>query len=394
MAELPYLCRNFRRVIIVPEIKHGQPLDLSSYQNITIDTSRSESMDHRHPISKLSSAFCLNVLSQLFKSIRYIPMTKWLQAWSMAINRHRIGLNLHRIIDRHNINCAQTVFYTFWFNHITEAVALAIPKHDGALVSCAHGYDIYPYVLKIWPFRELALNRMSRLYVASHSGAEYICKKHPTHSSKISVHTLGSNKIYRDATTRPHSGSEPITFLSCSRVDKNKRVELNFDFIKALSKKCPNQKFLWIHIGDGNRMEIIRKKLAKGLPSNLKINLLGAIPNSEVHRLYATIPIDWTMLMSELEGGKPIALSESMSYGVPIITCDVPGCREIANDNVGCILSANPSAEEFIAKISPFITGEKSQLSLRQNAYRHWAMHYDATLLRASFAIELSDLKC
>ena len=128
MAELPYLCREFRRVIIVPEIAKGEMIDLSEFKNVIVDTSRSESIDHRHPICKLGSALHPSVISQTISSLPYAPLHKWPAAWSMAINRHRIGRNLRKIISRHNIDCDKAVFYTFWFDHVTEAIALALPK--------------------------------------------------------------------------------------------------------------------------------------------------------------------------------------------------------------------------------------------------------------------------
>ena len=91
MSELEELCRCFRRVIIIPEISKGELRDLSSFTNVTVDTSRALSTDHRHPLGKLPSALHPSVLKQLVKSLPHIPANKIPAAWSMAINRHRIG---------------------------------------------------------------------------------------------------------------------------------------------------------------------------------------------------------------------------------------------------------------------------------------------------------------
>lgn len=130
--------------------------DLLLFTNVSVDTSRALSTDHRYPIGKLPSALHLSVLKQFVKSLAHIPANKIPAAWSMAINRHRIGSNLKDIIKRHSIDCDNTVFYTFWFDHITEAIALALPSDHGILVSGAHGHDIYPTpgVLKIHRYRK------------------------------------------------------------------------------------------------------------------------------------------------------------------------------------------------------------------------------------------------
>ncbi|WP_297060654.1 hypothetical protein [uncultured Duncaniella sp.] len=40
MSEIEELCSCFRRVIIIPEISKGELKDLSSFTNVTVDTSR------------------------------------------------------------------------------------------------------------------------------------------------------------------------------------------------------------------------------------------------------------------------------------------------------------------------------------------------------------------
>ncbi len=393
MAELPYLCREFRRVIIVPEIAKGEMIDLSEFKNVIVDTSRSESIDHRHPICKLGSALHPSVISQTISSLPYAPLHKWPAAWSMAINRHRIGRNLRKIISRHNIDCDKAVFYTFWFDHVTEAIALALPKQSGILTSCTHLHDMfdYPGVLKIHYFRQKAIQRMSKLYAVSDEGVTYLKQIHSSSADKIIRRTLGSYKNNHSIISPPSQGN-CITFLSCSRVTDIKRVTLNYRLLNSLASHFPAISFKWIHIGDGDRMPALKAETSQNKCKNLSIILKGACPNHEVHDTYASEPIDWVILFSSCEGN-PIALAEALSYGVPVITCDVPGCREIIDDTVGILLSANPTPEEFISRISPYINGEKKQSPLREAAYERWCDSYDASKLRADFAKELASLR-
>lgn len=393
MAELPYLCREFRRVIIVPEIAKGEMIDLSEFKNVIVDTSRSESIDHRHPICKLSSALHPSVISQTISSLPYAPLHKWPAAWSMAINRHRIGRNLRKIISRHNIDCDKAVFYTFWFDHVTEAIALALPKQSGILTSCTHLHDMfdYPGVLKIHYFRQKAIQRMSKLYAVSDEGVTYLKQIHSSSADKIIRRTLGSYKNNHSIISPPSQGN-CITFLSCSRVTDIKRVTLNYWLLNSLASRFPAISFKWIHIGDGDRMPALKAETSQNKCKNLSIILKGACPNHEVHDTYTSEPIDWVILFSSCEGN-PIALAEALSYGVPVITCDVPGCREIIDDTVGILLSANPTPEEFISRISPYINGEKEQSPLREAAYERWCDSYDASKLRADFAKELASLR-
>lgn len=398
MAELPHLCRQFRRVIIIPEISKGTPIDLSDYKNVTVDTSRVDSIDHRKPLTKLRFAIHPSVIPQGLRSLPHAPIAKWPAAWSMAINRYRISKNLKSIIQRHNIDCSNAVFYTFWFDHVTEAIAMALPHDCGALVAGAHGHD-YMYsdtpTFRIKPFREFALGRMSRLYVASHEGMKMLQKEHSSHADKICTRILGSSKIHTGEISPNTKNSEPepeITFLSCARMVPYKRVDLAISFISSLAKSFPSVKFRYIHIGDGPLGSSIRGQIARIQPSNVTFDIKGFITNKEVQDIYRNTSIDWTILLSTMEGGNPIALSEALSYGVPVIACNVPGCCEIADDTVGILLSPNPTAEEFIRRISPYIRGEKSATTLRRNALKRWEEHFDASKLRAKFATELAQL--
>ena len=394
MSELEELCRCFRRVIIIPEISKGELRDLSSFTNVTVDTSRALSTDHRHPLGKLPSALHPSVLDQLAKSLPHIPANKIPAAWSMAINRHRIGSNLKDIIKRHSIDCDNAVFYTFWFDHITEAIALALPPDHGTLVSGAHGHDIYPTpgVLKIHRYRKLAFERMTKLFAVSKGGQEFLKDEFngdPT--SKVTLRTLGSKKPIRDAISRPGNSEDAVTFFSCSRVDDNKRVTLNLTLLIDLARNMPELRFRWIHAGDGPCMSMLRASIPAQLPSNLTIDLKGMLCNEEIHSIYRKEPIDWAMLMSRCEG-LPIALCEALSYGIPVIGCDVPGIKEIVNDRTGILLSENPSSEEFIARIYPYLNGQKDQAPLRKSAFDEWKSKYDASTLRRLFAEYLSEL--
>ena len=249
----------------------------------------------------------------------------------------------------------------------------------------------YPGVLKIHYFRQKAIQRMSKLYAVSDEGVTYLKQIHSSSADKIIRRTLGSYKNNHSIISPPSQGN-CITFLSCSRVTDIKRVTLNYRLLNSLASHFPAISFKWIHIGDGDRMPALKAETSQNKCKNLSIILKGACPNHEVHDTYASEPIDWVILFSSCEGN-PIALAEALSYGVPVITCDVPGCREIIDDTVGILLSANPTPEEFISRISPYINGEKKQSPLREAAYERWCDSYDASKLRADFAKELASLR-
>ena len=145
-------------------------------------------------------------------------------------------------------------------------------------------------------------------------------------------------------------------------------------------------------------MPQVRAAIAANPLPNLTIELKGTISNPEVHGIYMSTAIDWVMLLSRMEGN-PIALAEALSYGVPVIACNVPGCKEIADDTVGLLLTPDPTPEEFISRIRPYITAttdsghlRQATDNLRQTAFNRWSEHFDASKLRAKFAAEIASL--
>lgn len=114
--------------------------------------------------------------------------------------------------------------------------------------------------------------------------------------------------------------------------------------------------------------------------------------NDDVHALYATGSIDWTLLLADDGIGCPVALCESMMYGVPVIANDVGGLSEMVDDDCGILLAANPEKEEFIRGIMPYIDSQLRYSRMRLGAREKWASDFDATLLREELADDMSKL--
>jgi glycosyltransferase involved in cell wall biosynthesis len=55
--------------------------------------------------------------------------------------------------------------------------------------------------------------------------------------------------------------------------------------------------------------------------------------------------------MSESEG-LPLALVEAMSFGIPVIACDVGGVREIVSNDEGLLLDPDPNLDDVVELIN------------------------------------------
>jgi len=119
---------------------------------------------------------------------------------------------------------------------------------------------------------------------------------------------------------------------------------------------------------------------------------MGFVENSEILKYYKTNPIDMHILTSELEGGVPLVLQEAQAHGIPIIGTKVGGIPEIVNDQVGVLLSENPSEEEIADAIHLIISDKNRFMKFRKNSVKNWEEYFNEAKNCMQFANELSDL--
>ncbi|MDE6782828.1 MAG: glycosyltransferase, partial [Paramuribaculum sp.] len=120
----------------------------------------------------------------------------------------------------------------------------------------------------------------------------------------------------------------------------------------------------------------------------LSVELRGAMPNPAVQRVLFSEPIDWIMLLSDSEGGRPISICEAMAYGIPTIATEVGGVPEIVDDDCGLLLAPDSTPEEFVRGLLPYLDSDQRTARLREGAYTRWHEHYNAPALRQQFVSE------
>lgn len=306
-----------------------------------------------------------------------------LMAFSAYVLHYR--RKLARWIKQQHINIHDTVFYTFWFEAATAALA-TIPGLK--IITRAHGHDIYDFkpnfISPYW--RRLSLRKIIGVRTASKSGADYIRHKFPQHAGKIATRYLGSPAPLA-SNPDAKSTDAPLVLLNCSRLAEGKGVELQIELIKEWARRNPSRLIHWLCIGGGPLEWKIRDS-TNNLPANLTVEMTGSMNNENVHKLLSTRHIDASLLLSESEG-LPIAMVEALSYGIPIITTPAGGLSEITTQSDGLLLSARPTQEEFCTKMNDFIP--RLPL-LRNRASEFWSQHFNADSLRKTWAKELASL--
>lgn len=387
------LSREFDRVIIAPLLLKGNAKKIN-IPNVTVDYTIARHIFTRFKPSKLPyllSPYVISKYRKIAKESRSFKqfLDKSIYCLNVAIHRKM----LEQITRRHNLDQKSTVYYTFWFDYATAALSL---MPSCVYVSRAHGYDVYDTrygKYRLGPVRDYTLSHIKALYPVSRAGLEYLDNLYPGHREKMHLRLLGSEKKDKDFITRCHNAQDKaITILSTARVSPEKRVLKNLDFVKNLASARKDIAVKWIHVGDGPQMEELRRQSStSSSPSNLKIELLGNLPNDEIHRIYHEEIIDWTLLLSESEG-TPIAICESFSYGVPVIATMVGGVPDMFTPGTGVLIAPDASSEEIVKAVNPHINDYNTFLQMKAAAHGRWKDKFNSSELRQKFAKELAAL--
>lgn len=151
------------------------------------------------------------------------------------------------------------VFYSFWQQNTT----LAVCRHKGnnAILSRAHGYDLYDARYTKGgrqPFREYMDPLLDEVFFVSQAGKDYYLDRNKVQANdKYKVRYLGSSATDNNNLNYNKSRDKRI-ITSCSNLISLKRVDIIIDALADLSKKHPDIDIEWVHFGDGPLMDELK----------------------------------------------------------------------------------------------------------------------------------------
>jgi len=355
--ELRFFSEAFDEVLLYPlkKVANKRPLPGNVHLN-ELFCNRSNKVNKAYAVKKLFAA--KTILSKEIKHAAggsdYLKANKK-EFLAQLLMAYELADDFY-ISFKEQIRDASAKFYSVWLDE--GALVMSILKNDSRLSSFVlrlHGYDLYDKRREggYMPFRVFCFKHASRIFVVSKNGAEY------TRGLNISPEKVVANYSGLDdyGLTREFDGN--IRVVSCSNLVPLKRVNLIVETLKKISFPIT-----WKHFGDGEeRSELMR--LAEQLPENVNWSFEGHVTHENLMKAYSDQ--HWTCFvhMSESEG-LPLALAEAMSFGIPVIACDVGGISEIVSHDEGLLLDPIPSLDEvveFISKMNsdPDLISKKSE---------------------------------
>ncbi len=238
-------------------------------------------------------------------------------------------------------NLADALFYDYWF--VDATLALAELKRQGIIkksVSRTHGFDLYndrQYEGCV-SFKEYRLKYLDAVFAISRHGKEHFKQNVPfTLAEKIKMSYLGVSGGGLPLDKVKYN--EPLV-VSCARLIPLKRISLLVDVLQKLDMPVR-----WVHFGDGPEAELIRHKAAQ-LPSKVIYELRGEVNNEEIQAFYRQHHVDLFISLSESEG-LPVSMMEAISWGIPVLSCDVNGIPEIVTPITGKLIPVMADASQI-----------------------------------------------
>lgn len=387
IPEFELLKKKFPKIIIIPLLKSG--LTDRSHSGHTVLTLPEPSSIKQW---KIVITYCMFFLPiEIRKNFNYNGILNNINYHYHFFKQSYIrAVAIENALKNENVNFADAVFYSYWLDENALSLVLLKEKYTSiCTIGRGHGYDIFPEQAKFGYniFQATLIKKLNRILSVSLKGTSHLKKKYPDQAGKIECSYLG---------TVDHHFLSPvdqsiIRIVSCAHGRTLKSIHRIPAILSLLDGTLE-----WIHIGGFKEIKYKHDvdqaiENAKKVNNRLTIITKGEMTNGELMEFYRNNAVTFFVSLSEKEG-LPVTMMEAISYGIPLFSTDVGGCREICNEYTGMCVDAQLTNEEIAKQMTKFITYIASGKFPRENVKRFWKMNFSA-MVNYTKLIE-SQLKC
>jgi glycosyltransferase involved in cell wall biosynthesis len=144
---------------------------------------------------------------------------------------------------------------------------------------------------------------------------------------------------------------DAIVLITIARLFMLKGHEYIIESAKELSKRFGNA--VWLFVGDGNLTDNYKQQVQQ-LGLDEKIKFTGLLPPS---RIPLAIQSSDILVHCSLREGLARALPQAMLCGVPVVSFDVDGAREVVNEKTGRLIKPK-NVEQLVNACAELIENE------------------------------------
>lgn len=373
-TEIKFLSEAFSKVRVLP-LEHSSDLLNPVPHNVEVVEIKEQPLSLKQILLKnfflISRRFIIEFLKSRHR-FKYLTQFKW-NLFQMAGFIQKADLLLQTLENN-------AVYYTYWCNEWGSILTLAKEKGlIGKFITRMHGYDFDEQQngRGYFSFRSVELPLWNHIYQVSEYGLNYVKQQYPS-AKNISVSRLGVN----DRGEGLVSQGAAYTLVSCSNFVALKRVKLIAEILKNL-----NISYHWYHFGDGQGKEET-EAYAQSVLNNSVFEFKGYVANAALMEFYKNNAVDLFINVSELEG-LPVSLMEAISFGIPVVGCEVCGVPELVNAHTGLLLDKDFKPEIAAHKIEEFLKSKSRNPDFRKGVKLYYKQNFNAAHNYRNFAKEL-----
>lgn len=168
--------------------------------------------------------------------------------------------------------------------------------------------------------------------------------------------SVEQRKQFRQKYGIPH---DAVVIVTIARLFMLKGHDYIIESAKTLSKQFDN--CVWLFVGDGSLSEQYKRHV-RDLGLSEKIRFTGLLPTSEIPLVVQSCDI---LVHCSLREGLARTLPQAMLGGIPAVSFDVDGAREVVNENTGRLIEPK-NIEQLIKACAELIEDENLRKRLGQ----------------------------
>jgi glycosyltransferase involved in cell wall biosynthesis len=100
----------------------------------------------------------------------------------------------------------------------------------------------------------------------------------------------------------------------------------------------------------------------------------GNVSNDDVLAFYKRYHVDLFVSLSESEG-IPVSMMEAISFGIPVLACDLNGIPEIVNDITGKLIPVHAGIDEILLEVEQILLQKQFD---RRGIYQYYRQEFHA----------------
>lgn len=201
------------------------------------------------------------------------------------------------------------------------------------------------------------------------------------------VHILGGIGLNLKDYEFSEAKVNPIRFLFIGRLLKEKGVFELIQAIRIVKQKHPQAHFTILGAIDHQNMGALKQEELDDLIKEQLFEYPGYVTNVNEWITESSV-----FILPSYREGVPRSTQEAMAIGRPIITTDVPGCRETVTDGLNGFLVPRWNATVLAEKICYFIENPEQVKIMGFESYKMALKKFDAEKVNSKL-IEIMGLK-